>query len=41
VAARLCVSPTTVRAHLRAIYAKLDVPSRTAAARFATQHGLA
>jgi DNA-binding NarL/FixJ family response regulator len=27
--------------HLNAIYTKLNVTSRTAAARFATQHGLA
>ncbi len=40
VAARLYVSLPTVRTHLRAIYAKLDVPSRTAAARFASEHGL-
>ena len=40
VAERLFVSLPTVRTHLRSIYAKLDVPSRTAAARFATEHGL-
>ena len=40
VAERLFVSLPTVRTHLRSIYAKLDVPSRTAAARFAAEHGL-
>jgi ATP/maltotriose-dependent transcriptional regulator MalT len=41
VAARLFVSVHTVKTHLRAIYGKLDVPSRTAAARVAVEHGLA
>ena len=41
VAERLFVSPHTVNAHLRSIYGKLGVASRTAAARFATEHGLA
>ena len=41
VAERLFVSRPTVKAHLRSIYAKLDVPSRTAAARVATERGLA
>ena len=40
VAARLFLSPRTVSTHLRSIYGKLDVSSRTAAARFATEHGL-
>ena len=40
VAERLFVSRPTVKAHLRSIYAKLDVPSRTAAARVAAEHGL-
>jgi DNA-binding NarL/FixJ family response regulator len=40
-AERLYVSINTVKTHLRSIYTKLDVPSRTAAARFATDHGLA
>ncbi|HEX5503458.1 MAG TPA: response regulator transcription factor, partial [Thermomicrobiales bacterium] len=41
VAARLFLSPYTVKAHLRAIYGKLGVDNRTAAARFAVEHGLA
>ncbi len=41
VAARLFLSPYTVKAHLRAVYGKLAVPSRTAAARLARDHGLA
>jgi DNA-binding NarL/FixJ family response regulator len=41
VAARLSVSPRTVHAHLRAIYRKLGVASRTQAARWALEHGLA
>jgi DNA-binding CsgD family transcriptional regulator len=41
VAERLYLSTNTVKTHLRSIYNKLDVTSRTAAARFATDHGLA
>ena len=41
VAERLYVSVHTVKTHLRSIYGKLGVTSRTAAARFATEHGLA
>ena len=41
VAARLFLSPYTVKAHLRAIYGKLGVPSRAAATRVAVEHGLA
>lgn len=41
VAERLFLSPRTVGRHLASVYAKLDVPSRTAAARFAHDHGLA
>jgi DNA-binding NarL/FixJ family response regulator len=40
VAERLYLSPRTVATHLQSIYIKLDVPSRTAAAAFAIQHGL-
>jgi predicted ATPase/DNA-binding CsgD family transcriptional regulator len=41
IAADLVVSPTTINAHLRNIYNKLDVTSRSAATRFAIKHGLA
>jgi predicted ATPase/DNA-binding CsgD family transcriptional regulator len=41
VAERLVVSLRTVHAHLRSIYRKLDVHSRTAATRYAFEHGLA
>jgi predicted ATPase/DNA-binding CsgD family transcriptional regulator len=41
VAERLVVSLRTVNAHLRAIYRKLDVRSRSAATRYAFEHGLA
>ena len=40
VAQRLYLSPRTVGQHLRSIYTKLDVSSRTAAACFAHEHGL-
>jgi DNA-binding NarL/FixJ family response regulator len=40
VAERLFVSVNTVKTHLRSIYSKLDVPSRTAATAFAIDHGL-
>jgi predicted ATPase/DNA-binding CsgD family transcriptional regulator len=41
VAERLVVSLRTVHAHLRSIYRKLDVRSRSAATRYALEHGLA
>jgi DNA-binding CsgD family transcriptional regulator len=41
IAARLARSPRTVQHHLRAIYAKLGVATRSAATRFAFEHGLA
>jgi DNA-binding NarL/FixJ family response regulator len=41
IAGRLFVSRNTANTHLRAIYGKLDVNTRTAAARLATEHGLA
>jgi len=41
VAARLFLSTRTVNTHLRSVYSKLAVSTRTAAARFATAHGLA
>jgi DNA-binding CsgD family transcriptional regulator/tetratricopeptide (TPR) repeat protein len=40
VAGRLYVSRRTVHAHLRSIYSKLDVPSRSAATRYAHEHRL-
>jgi DNA-binding CsgD family transcriptional regulator/tetratricopeptide (TPR) repeat protein len=40
VAERLIISPRTVQGHLRSIYGKLEVTSRTAAARYAVDHQL-
>ena len=40
VAERLYVTPRTVNAHLTAVYSKLGVTSRSAAVRFALDHGL-
>ena len=41
VAERLVVSLRTVHAHLRSIYRKLDLHTRSAATRYALEHGLA
>ena len=40
VAQRLVVSPRTVHSHLRSIYRKLGVNSRSAATRYAVEHEL-
>jgi DNA-binding CsgD family transcriptional regulator/tetratricopeptide (TPR) repeat protein len=40
VADKLYISPRTVSQHLQSIYGKLDVSSRSAATRFAVEHGL-
>ncbi len=40
IAEALVISPRTVHAHLRNIYGKLGVNSRTAATRLALEHGL-
>ena len=40
VAERLYVSPRTIGFHLRSVYRKLGVPSRTAAAKAAVEQGL-
>ena len=40
VAERLFLSPRTVQRHLNSVFHKLGVSSRTAATRFALEHGL-
>ena len=40
VASQLYLSPHTVRAHIRSIYSKIGVGSRSAATRYAAEHGL-
>ena len=40
VAQELFLSPRTVNGHLNSIYRKLEVASRSAAVRFAVEHGL-
>jgi DNA-binding NarL/FixJ family response regulator len=40
IAARLALSPRTVQAHLYRIFGKLDVTTRSAATRYALDHGL-
>ena len=40
VAARLCVSPNTVKTHARAVYRKLDATSRAEAVARARESGL-
>jgi DNA-binding NarL/FixJ family response regulator len=38
IAEKLVISPQTVHAHLRSIYSKLGVTTRSAATRFAVEH---
>jgi predicted ATPase/DNA-binding NarL/FixJ family response regulator len=40
IAARLALSPLTIQSHVRTIYGKLNVASRSAATRYAIEHGL-
>jgi DNA-binding NarL/FixJ family response regulator len=40
VAAQLVISPRTVNGHLRSIYTKINVNSRSAATRYAIEHAL-
>ena len=41
VAEKLVISPRTIQGHLRSIYNKVDVTSRSAATRYAVEHNLA
>ncbi|HKG27461.1 MAG TPA: helix-turn-helix transcriptional regulator, partial [Thermomicrobiales bacterium] len=41
VAAQLYISPRTVSQHLRSVYGKLSVSTRSAATRFAIEHDIA
>lgn len=41
VAEKLVISPRTVQGHLRSIYNKIDVTSRSAATRYLVEHNLA
>lgn len=41
VAEKLVLSPRTVHAHISSIYNKLNITSRSAATRYAIEHGLA
>ena len=41
IADALALSPKTVERHLSNVFTKLDVTTRTAAARFAFEHGIA
>jgi DNA-binding NarL/FixJ family response regulator len=41
VAEQLVISPRTVNGHLRSIYSKIEVTSRSAATRYALDHQLA
>ena len=40
IAEKLVISPHTVNSHLKSIYAKIGVPSRSAATRYAIEHHL-
>jgi DNA-binding NarL/FixJ family response regulator len=40
IADELCISPRTVQAHLRSIYSKIGVATRSAATRYAIEHRL-
>jgi ATP/maltotriose-dependent transcriptional regulator MalT len=40
IAKKLCIEPSTVNSHLKSIYGKIGVSSRSAATRWAIDHGL-